>query len=156
MNLQFKIEFYQPGKKATIYTIRLKGEEQTEFDKFLSDPSVTSDPEFHALLIRINDIADKYGCQDRFFKLKESKSTDAVAALWRGSIRLYCCRYSNIIIILGSGGTKKTKTYQENPKLQKNVEIMAEVSRKMDKRINDRSILLIENKFVGNLNFIEE
>ena len=156
MNSKFKIELYQSGKKASLYTVRLAGESETEFDKFLSDPEITSNPEFDAFLSRINDILNKYGCQKRFFKLKESKLTDAVAALWRGKIRLYCCRYSDIIIIVGSGGIKQTRSYQDDPKLNHIVKLMAEVSMKMDEKIHNKEIKYKENKFVGNLDFTED
>ena len=32
-------------------------------------------------------------------------------------LRLYCLRISEQILILGNGGIKKTKSYQEDPKL---------------------------------------
>lgn len=32
-------------------------------------------------------------------------------------LRLYCLRISDKILILGNGGVKKTRTYQENEKL---------------------------------------
>lgn len=156
MNSRYKIELYQTGKKASLYTIRLSGESETEFDKFLADSEITSDPEFEAFLSYIHDILNKYGCQKRFFKLKESKNEDAVAALWRGKIRLYCCRYSDIIIIVGSGGIKQTRRYQDDPKLNQVVKLMAEVSMRMDERIHNKDIKYIENKFIGNLDFGED
>jgi len=156
VNLHFKIKLYQTGQRASLYTVHIKGEQESEFDKFLSDPNVTSNPEYQGLIAHIDEIIHKYGCQKRFFKLKESKLTDAVAALSRGKIRLYCCRYSNIILILGSGGIKNTSTYQEDPILNRNVEIMAEVSNRMDQRIKERSIIIKGTRFEGDLDFEDE
>ena len=34
-----------------------------------------------------------------------------------GKLRLYCLRISEQIVILGNGGVKMTKNYQEDPKL---------------------------------------
>ena len=34
-----------------------------------------------------------------------------------GKLRLYCLRISKQIVILGNGGVKTTKNYQEDPKL---------------------------------------
>ena len=44
---------------------------------------------------------------------------DDVCALSLDShkLRLYCLRISNQILILGNGGVKETRTYQENEKL---------------------------------------
>lgn len=111
MNLSFKIELLKVGRKSTLYSIRMKGEEETEFDKFLKDSEVKSSPHFQPLLVRIEDITNRFGCQDYLFKEQESGFTDPVVALSRGNLRLYCCRYGNIVLILGSGGVKDTRTY---------------------------------------------
>ena len=156
--MKFRIELYQTGRKANLYTVRIKGEKESEYDKFLSDPRIASHSEFNVFNTHIDDIINKYGCQDRFFKLKESKLTDAVVALpWR-DIRLYCCRYSSIILILGSGGIKTTSTYQKDPQLKHSVEIMAEVSSRVDQRIKEKRITINEdkNKFEGDLDFEDE
>lgn len=34
-----------------------------------------------------------------------------------GKLRLYCLRFSDQIVILGNGGVKNTRTYEEDPKL---------------------------------------
>lgn len=46
MNFPFKIELLKIGQKSTLYSIRLKGEKETEFDKFLKDLEVKSSPHF--------------------------------------------------------------------------------------------------------------
>jgi hypothetical protein len=142
------------GTKATLYTIQLNGEEENEFDKFLQDPDVISSPHLGPFLERINDIADRFGCQEQFFKLQESDFYNPVVALWRDNLRLYCCRYGNIILIIGSGGIKKTRTYQEDPKLKRIVEIMASVAERIDQKMKDKEIEINKNdQFIGDLNF---
>ena len=44
---------------------------------------------------------------------------DRVAALpiQSSKLRLYCLRLSDSVLIVGNGGQKDTKTYQENPEL---------------------------------------
>jgi len=155
VNFSFKIELLKAGIKSTLYSIKLNGEEENEFDKFLLDPEVCSSPHFEPLLERIDDIADRLGCQDQFFKLQESKFYDPVVALWRDNLRLYCCRYGNIILIIGSGGIKKTRTTQEDPKLKRIVEIMAYVAERIDQKIHDKEIEINHenDQFTGDLNF---
>lgn len=55
---------------------------------------------------------------ERFFR-NEGKMSDNVKALAIDSrkLRLYCLRISDKILILGNGGVKTTRTYQENEKL---------------------------------------
>ena len=44
---------------------------------------------------------------------------DSVQALpvESGKLRLYCLRLSDQIVIIGNGGVKSTRTYEEDPKL---------------------------------------
>lgn len=153
MNYSFKIELQKLGAKSTLYTIRLDGENENEFEKFLQDSEVAASPHFQSMLVRIDDIANRLGCQDYLFKEKESQFSDAVVALSRGNLRLYCCRYGNIILVLGSGGIKNTRTYQESPKLCQSIDMMAYISNRIDQRIKDKEIKIIKNQFKGDLNF---
>ena len=45
--------------------------------------------------------------------------SDGVAALpvYKSGLRLYCLRMSDSILIVGNGGVKDTKTYEENEDL---------------------------------------
>ncbi len=153
MNFPFKITLYRTGLKSTLYTIQFENEKETEFDKFLKDKKLKSSSHFQKLLVRIDDIAERLGCQDQFFKLEESSYFDNVVALSRGDLRLYCIRFGNVILILGSGGIKKTRTTQEDPKLDKIVNQMGYVAKRIDQKIRDKEIKIKDNKFVGDLNF---
>ena len=154
MNLSFKIELVEEGNKASLYTIKIDNSMESEFEKFLSDGEVNSHREFQPLILRLQEIIDKYGCQERFFKLNESKYNDNVVALWRDNLRLYCCRYGNIILLLGSGGVKQTRTYQEDEHLNNIVTTMAEISDRIDRRIiEEKTLKIVGNKFIGDLEF---
>lgn len=61
---------------------------------------------------------DAVGFLDRYFR-PEGKMRDRVAALpiQSNKLRLYCLRLSDSVLIVGNGGQKDTKTYQENPEL---------------------------------------
>jgi len=145
----------QRGSKSSIYSVMFEGEQETEFDKFLTDPEVTTHSNFEELLAQIDEIINRYGCQTRFFK-PESSASDSVEALWRGNLRLYCCKYGHIILILGSGGVKRTRTYQEDPKLDQIVKMMAKVSNLVDEKIKEREIWYEDNMFRGDLTFSVE
>lgn len=62
-------------------------------------------------------IIDK-GALERFFR-NEGRMKDNLKALAIDShkLRLYCLRISDQILILGNGGVKTTRTYQENEQL---------------------------------------
>ena len=58
------------------------------------------------------------GFLDRYFR-PEGKIRDRVAALpiQSSKLRLYCLRLSDNILIVGNGGLKSTKTYEEDSTL---------------------------------------
>ncbi len=153
MNKPFKIVHYRSGCRATFYSIQFDEESECEFDKFLAQPDIQDNPELNAFLSRLDDILNRYGCQERFFKLEESSFYDSVAALWRGKIRLYCCRLGEIILILGGGGIKTTRTYQQDGSLARHVEFLAKLSKLLDLRIREKDIQIRDFSLVGNLNF---
>lgn len=78
---------------------------------------LTINKDFNVILMAISKIIDK-GALERFFR-NEGKMHDNVKALAIDSrkLRLYCLRISDQILILGNGGVKNTRTYQENEKL---------------------------------------
>ena len=77
----------------------------------------TSNKDFNAILLALSKIIDK-GALERFFRI-EGRMNDHVSALSIDSrkLRLYCLRISDQILILGNGGVKLSRTYQENEKL---------------------------------------
>ena len=104
---------------CTIYTIQFLSENNSEFERFYN--KFKNDAEYNPDLMRIvaliNKIADM-GALERFFR-SEGKLKDGVCALpiIQSKLRLYCLRLSNEILILGNGGVKKTKTYNEDSTL---------------------------------------
>ena len=73
-------------------------------------------------LLRIVQILDKIadeGALERFFR-PEGKMRDSVVALpvLRSKLRLYCLRLSDRILVLGNGGVKNSRTYEEDDSLR--------------------------------------
>ena len=53
-------------------------------------------------------------------------------------LRLYCLRLSDKILILGNGGVKKTRTYEEDANLQKFEQLLND-------GLNDGSVTITES-----------
>lgn len=102
-----------------LFSICFDGNEESEFEKFLYEfkDNATYNKDFNVILMAISKIIDK-GALEWFFR-NEGKMHDNVKALAIDSrkLRLYCLRISDQILILGNGGVKNTRTYQENEKL---------------------------------------
>ncbi len=102
-----------------MFSICFDGSDESEFEKFLNEfkDNATYNKDFNVILLALSKIIDK-GALERFFR-NEGKMNDSVKALAIDSrkLRLYCLRISDRILILGNGGVKTTRTYQENEKL---------------------------------------
>lgn len=102
-----------------MFSICFEGSEVSEFEKFLNEfkDNATYNKDFNVILLALSKIIDK-GALERFFR-NEGRMTDNVKALAIDSrkLRLYCLRISDQILILGNGGVKTTRTYQEDSKL---------------------------------------
>lgn len=94
------------------------------------------------------------GFLERYFR-PEGKIRDNVCALpiESGRLRLYCLRLSDSVLIVGNGGKKTTKTYNESEELsgyvislQKLDELIKVAVRKGDIIIEEKSIQGIEKK----------
>lgn len=106
--------------KCTIYTIQFSEEAETEYERFYS--KFIEDAQLNKDLLRIVQILDKIadeGALERFFR-PEGKMRDSVVALpvLRSKLRLYCLRLSDRILVLGNGGVKNSRTYEEDDSLR--------------------------------------
>lgn len=104
---------------CTMYSIQFLSEDETEFQRFYSkfkDDAVYN-PDLVRIVAFINQIAEK-GAFERFFR-PEGKISDSVVALpvVSSKLRLYCLRLSDKILILGNGGVKKSRTYNDDDTL---------------------------------------
>lgn len=102
-----------------MFSICFDGNEESEFEKFLNEfkDNATYNKDFNVILLALSKIIDK-GALERFFR-NEGRMRDHIKALAIDSrkLRLYCLRISDQVLILGNGGVKNTRTYQEDEKL---------------------------------------
>ena len=105
---------------CTIYTIQFLSESDSEFERFYArfKDDAEYNPDLMKIVALINNIADM-GALERYFR-PEGKLKDGVCALpvLQSKLRLYCLRLSDKILVLGNGGVKKTRTYNEDDMLK--------------------------------------
>jgi len=119
VKLGFQIKYYDHGLGGSLYTILFEGEEKTELDKFLSKKEITGSYDFECLVSRLGDMVDNQGFKEDFFK-HEGSILDSLTAFHynNGPLRLFCLRWSSVLLIAGCGGIKTTRTYQEDSTLK--------------------------------------
>lgn len=109
----------EQNDNVSLFSICFSESSESEFEKFLMEfkDDAVYNKDFNTILMALSKIIDK-GALERFFRI-EGKINDNVAALALDShkLRLYCLRISDQILILGNGGVKTTRTYQENMRL---------------------------------------
>ena len=104
---------------AGLFTIIFEDENLSEFVKFVNkfkDDAIRKN-ELRIILNQIDVMLQK-GIEERRFR-PEGKMSDDVAALpvYQSGLRLYCLRLSDSVLIVGNGGVKSTRTYQEDEDL---------------------------------------
>lgn len=102
-----------------LFSITFEGNDYSEFRKFIEkfkDDAVRN-KELNVILTQIDRI-QKNGALERYFRY-EGKMSDHVMALpaYQSGLRLYCLRMSDSVLIIGNGGVKDTRTYNEDTEL---------------------------------------
>lgn len=129
---------------------------QSEFEKFITKfkDDAYCQRDLQIILSALQHMLRTSGFLERYFR-PEGKIRDNVCALpiESGRLRLYCLRLSDSVLIVGNGGKKTTKTYNESEELsgyvislQKLDELIKVAVRKGDIIIEEKSIQGIEKK----------
>lgn len=114
------IQSVKQTENAGIFTIVFEGESYTEFQKFIMKSSEDTMllPDLQKILTALQRMLNEVGFLERYFR-PEGKIRDRVVALpiQTSRLRLYCLRLSDSVLIVGNGGQKATRTYNENQEL---------------------------------------
>ena len=107
------------GQKTQVYSIIIDDDDKNLFEHFLEENSQNHRNELLEILTRINNIANKEGAKEYFFKKAEGKLGDGVEALFDESkrkLRLYCIRYGNTGI--RRWWSKKRQSFARRPQIK--------------------------------------
>ena len=141
----------EQADNVSLYSICFDGNAVSEYEtfvqKFKEDAKLNS--EYKTILLAIEKIV-AVGAFERFFR-PEGKMSDRVAALAIDSrkLRLYCLRISDQILILGNGGEKTTKTYDEDEELSGYVMDLQKFDELLKQAQEEGSIYIEQNMITG-------
>ena len=141
-------------EKAGLFTICFENEDLSEFDKFIQKfkDNAECKRDLQVILAAIQRMLLTSGFLERYFR-PEGKMKDRVCALPIESVklRLYCLRLSDCVLIVGNGGRKSTRTYEESEELsgyvislQKLDDLIRVAVKKGDVTIEEKSIQGLE------------
>lgn len=138
---------------AGLFTIVFDNASETEFENFINKfkENAVRQEELSIILTAIERMLTVSGFLERYFR-PEGKMNDHVVALpiEKTPLRLYCLRLSDNVLIVGNGGLKKTKTYQEDENLNGYVITL----QKLDKLLNaavKRGDVVIEEAYIAGI-----
>ena len=132
-----KLPHFSNGE-VSVYTLLNTDTGISLFQSFIQENSKDYPNEVKDIAKRILSFKE-LGAREIFFKINEGKPGDGVCALYddeKSNLRLYCIRYSTMLVILGSGGhkSKETRALQETKKLEDENQIMRNLSAEIEKR----------------------
>lgn len=134
------------AENCTLYSIQFSTEDESEYERFYN--KFISDAKLNTDLLRIVQIVDKiaqHGALERFFRY-EGKMSDSIMALpvLKSKLRLYCIRLSDKILILGNGGIKNSRTYEEDDSLRGYVLTLQKFEELLQEGKRDGSVIITE------------
>ena len=146
------IEEVQKTDIAGLFTICFEGDDATEFQKFIEKfkEDASRKEELSVILTAINRMLTASGFLERYFR-PEGKMGDHVVALpiERTKMRLYCLRMSDSVLIVGNGGIKNTKTYEEDESLNGYVITLQKLDKLLDHAIKSGKVTIEETSISG-------
>ncbi len=158
-NLKFDIVNIEEfsGQKAQIYSIMFEGDDMTLVDHFFEDFSEVYQEDLEEMASKLRLMGNDYGCRLHYFRVNEGAPADGVVALRCHHMRLYCLRYDNTCIFIGSGGYKSPdiKAYQEDPVLYSKALEMRKIAACINRAIKDRELRIREDGTLDISDLIE-
>jgi len=138
------------GERCTIYSILLKGRLDTLFDSFLRNNWGQYPEEMNDLLSRLQQIGHDDGLREGYYEPNEGKPGDGVCVLKNkagGRLRLFFIRYGNDVIIIGGGGykPKELRSWQDDPKLREQGDLIILLAEHIGRRIQNKDDLRWSN-----------
>lgn len=158
----FTLVPWASGDGGTIYSVQIDGDvyedgtPRTELDRFLDDPDVQASPEFDALNEMLDLIIDAHGARDRYFTSKDKYPPPLAALRYdKGALRIYCCQYTQMLLVCGGGGIKppEIRLLEDVPELDAAYNWMRYVSDQIDARIRSKDLAVHLAHFEGDLDF---
>lgn len=128
------------GEKCQVFTIRIDGEDLSLFESFAEQFMDSYPKELVNIYERLKFIGKEGGARPHFFKLNEGSPGDGVSALYDSpakKLRLYCIVYGTVAIVLGGGGPKKVRTWQEDEVLREGEIIISDAGLSGNLNINE-------------------
>ncbi len=142
-----QVEFvpFRLSEVADIFSIKIDGKLNSELKEFIisfkDTASENLQKDFEQIIKTLAEVGEK-GARESFFR-PEGKFKDRVCAIpiytapkndkQSGTLRLYCIRISDKLLIVGGGGIKITQTYEEDDTLSAHVQTLQNIDKELSR-----------------------
>lgn len=148
---EVKLKTLEQTDNVSLYSICFEGSAFSEYESFIQrfKDDATLNMDYKNIILALEKIV-AVGALERFFR-PEGKMNDHVAALSIDSrkLRLYCLRISDQILIVGNGGRKDTRTYEESAELSGYVMDLQEFDKLLTEALKEGSVTIEKNVITG-------
>lgn len=146
-----KLKILEQTDNVSLYSICFNGNAISEHESFIQrfKDDATLNTDYKNIILALEKIV-AVGALERFFR-PEGKMNDHVAALSIDSrkLRLYCLRISDQILIVGNGGRKVTRIYEESTELSGYVMDLQVFDKLLTEAQRDGSVTIEKNVITG-------
>ncbi|MBC9933414.1 hypothetical protein [Chitinophaga qingshengii] len=148
------------GKRAGIYSVMVANDNLTLFDHFVKAYVKEHAGEIRSITQYLAYIGNRYGIQNRFFKVKRGWSAEVSCALFdhpEKKLRLYCFRIGTAALIIG-GGMPRTGRTGRTARMGVPEKLLDRISRDISRKIQTGDIYWSDQdgRLEGNLIFTTE
>ncbi len=145
------LEKYKPLEKANFYSLRFLDKELSETDEFISRfiNDVLYQNDLSKIVYWLSKIGES-GSLERYFR--PERGAKAIP-IYPSTLRLYCIRVSDEILILGNGGIKSSQKVQDSPDVYPAFRIINKVEKEFRRRRSIGEITITGREIEGDLEF---
>lgn len=158
MKKKTTVELIASSETASLYSISFEIDGKTEFEKFVEafEADATYRNDYRRILAALQVVLE-VGALERFFRPEGKIEYDLVALpLDSGKLRLYCLRISDQILVIGNGGIKDVKRYEDSRQLLGYVMDLQKFDRLLQAMLESGSIDIEERVLKGVENQVFE
>ena len=158
MRKKTTVELITCSEIASLYSISFEIDGKTEFEKFVEafEADATYRNDYRRILAALQVVLE-VGALERFFRPEGKIEDDLVALpLDSGKLRLYCLRISDQILVIGNGGIKDVKRYEDSRQLLGYVMDLQKFDRLLKAMLESGSIDIEERVLKGVENQVFE
>jgi hypothetical protein len=152
------VELIASSETVSLYSISFEIDGKTEFEKFVEafEADATYRNDYRRILAALQVVLE-VGALERFFRPEGKIEDDLVALpLDSGKLRLYCLRISDQILVIGNGGIKDVKRYEDSRQLLGYVMDLQRFDRLLHAMLESGSIVIEERILKGVENQVFE